>query len=113
MKTPTLLALIGVLGLGATILFGQGTDSEREARAQTTYFASGKIESRIEYDAGRRDGLGERWYSNGTKQSEGRYEAGRMEGEWRFWNADGTVDAERSGNYRAGDKVSSEVGGDR
>lgn len=102
MKLPALLVIAGVLGLGTTILFGANARGAGADDAQTTYFASGQIETRVEYQDGRREGAAERWYADGTLQSQGRYEAGRMEGEWRFWNADGSLDAERSGTYRAG-----------
>lgn len=103
MRLPFLLSGLGILGLSATLLFGQGgADSDP---AQTTYFASGQIETRIEYQDGRREGLAQRWYADGSKLSEGRYVAGRMEGEWQFWNADGSIDRARSGTYQAGARV--------
>lgn len=111
MKLPTLLAVVGALGLGATLLFGQGRTNARETDAQTTYFASGQLESRVEYAEGRRAGLAQRWFADGSKQSEGRYAAGLMEGEWAFWNTDGSIDAERTGTYQAGDKIASEADG--
>jgi antitoxin component YwqK of YwqJK toxin-antitoxin module len=110
MKLPTLLVLVGSLGLGATLLFGQGREATTATKAQETYFASGQLESRVEYDNGRREGLAQRFFGNGSKQSEGRYAEGRMEGAWRFWNADGSTDTERTGTYHAGDRISPEVG---
>jgi antitoxin component YwqK of YwqJK toxin-antitoxin module len=107
MKITSLLLFVGALGLGATLLFGQGRESGADANAQTTYFASGQLESRVEYADGRRSGLASRYFANGTKQSEGRFSAGLMEGEWKFWNADGSLDAERTGTYHAGDKIAS------
>lgn len=105
MKLPTLLVIVGVLGLGTTLLFGANVRGADADLAQTTYFASGQLESRVEYQDGRREGAAERWYADGTLQSQGRYEAGRMAGEWRFWNADGSLDAERSGTYQGGARI--------
>lgn len=105
MRLQTILATLGVLGLCTSLFLGYGRSTDPADRAQTTYFASGRVESRIEYSEGKRQGLAERWHASGTKLAEGRYEGGRMEGEWQFWNTDGTLDASRSGCYRAGEKV--------
>lgn len=105
MKLPSLLAIAGVLGLGTTLLFGANLRSSGSDRSQTTYYASGQLESRVEYQDGRRAGLAERWYADGARQSAGRYVDGRMEGDWQFWNPDGSVDPQRTGSYRAGDRV--------
>lgn len=104
MRITSVLAIAGVLGLGTSLYFAYGRPADAE-RAQTTYFASGRIESKIEYEAGKRQGLAERWLPNGTKVSEGHYEDGRMEGAWQFWNTDGTLNEARSGQYRAGQKL--------
>lgn len=111
MKFPTVLALVGTLGLGVTLLFGQTMGSRSDAEAQETYFASGQIESRVEYADGRREGSAQRFFANGSKQSEGRYVDGRMEGDWQFWNADGSIDAERTGSYRAGERIATDASG--
>ncbi|MDZ4771534.1 MAG: hypothetical protein SGI72_00215 [Planctomycetota bacterium] len=105
MKLPAVLAVIGTLGLGATLLLAQTRTDARDTAAQETYFASGQLESRVEYAEGRRDGAAQRYFANGTKEAEGRYDDGRMEGEWKFWNADGSVDAERTGSYLGGDRI--------
>lgn len=105
MKLTSILVLVGALGLGATILLGQGRDGGSDENAQTTYFASGQLESRVEYVEGRREGLAQRYFANGTKQSEGHFAAGLMEGDWSFWNADGSLDADRTGTYKAGERI--------
>jgi hypothetical protein len=109
MRLTSLLVLVCALGLGATILLGQIGSCSAIDKAQTTYFASGQLESRVEYVDGRRAGLAQRYYANGAKQSEGRYAAGVMEGEWQFWNADGSIDVQRSGIYQAGALVTTET----
>ena len=111
MKITSLLLLVGALGLGATILFGQVRGSGNDTRAQTTYYASGQLESSIGYEDGRRSGPAQRFFANGAKQSEGIYAAGLMEGAWQFWNADGSIDAERTGTYHAGLRIASEASG--
>jgi antitoxin component YwqK of YwqJK toxin-antitoxin module len=105
MKFPILILVLGALGWVATLHFAEGSAGAAE-RAQTTYFASGQIESKIEYEDGRREGLAERWYSDGKKAAEGRYASGRMVGPWQFWNSDGSLDEQRSGNYRDGERPS-------
>lgn len=110
MKLPILILVLGAVGWTATRLFAEthaGTDADH---AQTTYYASGKMEARYECHGGKRDGTAERWYPNGTKQAEGLYEDGSMAGTWQFWNADGSVDAERTGVYRAGEKIAASTG---
>jgi hypothetical protein len=109
MKFPLLILVLGAIGWMASHLIAGGPPRAAE-RAQTTYFASGRIESKIEYEDGKRDGLAERWYADGTKAAEGRYEDGRMVGEWSFWNADGSLDAQRTGSYRDGERLAE--GGD-
>lgn len=103
MKIATLLFLLGAAGLTANTLLGR--DRSSPEKAQTTYFASGQIESSTEFESGKKQGLATRWYANGTKLSEGRYENGRMEGDWQFWNTDGSLDAERTGHYALGTKT--------
>jgi|GEM_PF-1637203 len=105
MKLPMILVLVGVLGLGVTLVARGGSSGPDENRAQTTYFASGKLESRVEIQDGKRHGRAERWYSNGNRMSDGHYVNGRMEGEWFFWNPDGTNDATRTGTYRDGEHL--------
>jgi MORN repeat protein len=109
MKLPVLILVLGALGWSATLLFGESRSHAAADRAQTTYYASGQIESKIEFEDGKRQGAAERWHTNGTKMAEGRYEDGLMVGEWKFWNADGTADTQRTGLYRLGEKVAAEV----
>ena len=107
MKFPILILVLGAVGWGASLLFGESSSQASES-AQTTYYASGQLESKTEYEDGQRQGAAERWHKNGTKMAEGRYEDGRMVGEWHFWNADGTEDVQRSGIYAHGEKVAAE-----
>jgi antitoxin component YwqK of YwqJK toxin-antitoxin module len=110
MKLPILILVLGALGWCASLLFGQSANRASDD-AQTTYYASGQMESKTAYVDGKRQGTAERWYTNGTKMSEGRYEDNRMVGEWRFWNADGSEDTQRSGNYENGEKVATAAAG--
>ncbi len=104
MKLPILILVLGALGWAASLLLGESSTQASED-AQTTYYASGQLESKVEYEDGKRSGMAERWHTNGKKMSEGRYEGNRMVGEWRFWNADGSEDTQRSGTYEHGEKV--------
>ena len=103
MKTPALVVLAALAGL--TISVRALRASSEAAASQTTYYANGQIESECEVRDGRKEGLCRRFYANGEKQAEGAYAAGRMDGPWTFWREDGSVDAERSGDYVAGDRV--------
>lgn len=94
---------MGIVGWAYNL---RASAAAREVPAQTTYYANGQIRSRIEYRDGHRDGIGASWYASGAKQAEGAYSDGQMEGSWTFWLPDGTLDAERSGLYRQGLRLS-------
>jgi hypothetical protein len=106
MKFAILILILGAAGFGVTRLVGGGSGAASPDDFQTTYYASGQIESKFEYEGGKREGSAERWYANGKRMAEGRYKDGRMEGAWQFWNADGSSDAARTGTYKAGERMS-------
>lgn len=97
---------LGVIGIAGWAYDMHASAAAREVPAQTTYYANGQMRSRIEYQDGHRQGLGTAWYASGAKQAEGTYTDGRMEGSWTFWLPDGSLDAERSGIYRDGLRLS-------
>ncbi len=105
MKFAILILILGAAGFGVTRLVGAGAAGAGSDDFQTTYYASGQIESKFEYENGKREGTAERWHANGKIMAEGRYQDGRMEGAWQFWNADGTSDKARTGTYKAGERV--------
>jgi len=113
MKWNTVLLMTGLLGLG---LVGatQGLRAP-EAEAQTTYWANGNLQSRVEVDEGVPNGRSARWHPDGTKHAEGVVREGRMEGRWDFWLANGTPDVQRTGTYAAGIRLeeSATTGGGR
>jgi antitoxin component YwqK of YwqJK toxin-antitoxin module len=103
-KTKTLLLLVGLLGL--VPVARSLAAAARAHEAVETYYADGSLKSRIETEAGRPDGRCVRFYPDGTRMAEGRFEDGREQGRWVFYTPDGTVDAERSGVYQDGRRVS-------
>ena len=104
MRTALLLA-----GLIGSLLFAArgplGLTSSRAEAPQTSYYGNGKLRSSICYEDGLRDGPAGEWYADGARASQGAYEAGLREGPWTFWEPDGRLDEQRSGLYRAGERV--------
>jgi hypothetical protein len=105
MKLPILVLVLGAAGFCATRVVGAARSEASSDRVQTTYYASGKLETKYAYEDGKRQGTAERWHPNGQLMAQGQYREGRMEGAWQFWNADGTPDPQRSGVYEAGERV--------
>jgi len=63
------------------------------------------LEARGEYASDVLVGVWTYWHPNGAKRAQGAYADSKLAGEWRFWKPDGSADLERSGVYRAGDRV--------
>jgi len=105
MKAPVVFVLAGLAGLTISVRALRGNGDAAESGVQTTYYANGQVDTECETREGRREGRCAHYASDGKKLSEGAYVAGRMEGTWTFWLEDGSVDAERSGNYTAGERV--------
>lgn len=103
MKWNTALLITGLLGLGV-VGATQGL-APKSPTESTTYWANGKLQSRVETNDGTPSGWSERWYPSGAKQAQGSFRAGRMDGPWEFWLPDGTPDVERTGTYRAGVRI--------
>jgi antitoxin component YwqK of YwqJK toxin-antitoxin module len=57
------------------------------------------------YVDGERSGHWEFWYAGGAPSAAGSYDAGARAGRWTFWKRGGAVDAERSGEYVAGERA--------
>jgi antitoxin component YwqK of YwqJK toxin-antitoxin module len=107
MKSLRMLFVAGALGLTATAATLLHRTEAAEDLAQTTYYASGQVQTRFEVgERGEKHGRFERFYADGTAQSQGAYLDGRMDGDWTFWNADGSVDEARSGSYVDGQRAS-------
>ena len=66
------------------------------------YRASGEVEWRAGYAAGKREGAFESFHPGGAKSSAGTFREGKEEGVWSYWTSDGRLDATRSGTYAAG-----------
>ena len=77
----------------------------RAEHVQTSWYASGRMESRAELEDGVREGPATEWYANGQERCSGKYAQGLREGTWAFYTSDGKLDAERSGTYSAGVRV--------
>ncbi|MDA1264838.1 MAG: hypothetical protein O2816_07155 [Planctomycetota bacterium] len=68
-------------------------------RTRTTYVSAPTAEGRIPHGAHRA------WHENGELSEEGVFEQGQREGTWRFWDEDGALDAARSGEYAADERL--------
>lgn len=72
---------------------------------QTQWYPSGQLQSRAVLEHGVREGEASEWYANGKQRCSGRYEQGLREGAWVFYTAAGDIDAARTGNYSAGERL--------
>jgi antitoxin component YwqK of YwqJK toxin-antitoxin module len=106
MKLPYVLLIVGVAGLAVSVHALQTRGSNGDGGVQTTYYANGQVRTESTLVNGKRDGASTSYFSDGKKMSAGAYSAGKMEGAWTFWRADGSLDAERTGDYRDGEKQS-------
>jgi len=108
MKLPILAtALIGtVLCFTGWLPFGSGT-AKAPDEVQTLWYPSGQVKSRAEVEDGVREGPATEWFANGQERASGAYHDGLREGPWIFHTEDGAIDAERSGDYRAGVRTES------
>lgn len=108
MKWNTVLLGAGLVGVGV-VGASQGLRPDAPAE-KTTYWANGKLQSRVETSDGIPNGRSVRWHPDGTKHAEGVLRDGRMEGAWEFWLPSGATDAERSGTYRDGVRIAEDAG---
>ena len=104
MKLPYVLLIVGVAGLAVSVHALQTRGSRDDLGMTTTYYANGQVRTESTLVSGRREGASTSYYADGKKMSEGAFTAGKMEGPWTFWRADGSLDAERTGEYRDGEK---------
>lgn len=109
---PTMrLIWIAVGVAGIALLLGGASGLTRGAAVaaddtQTTYFQSGQIQTRFTRIDGQREGAASEWYANGQERCAGEYLHGEREGAWVFFHSDGSIDAERTGTYVQGKRVS-------
>lgn len=104
MKLPAVLLCLGMVGVTASLGALQTSRAEPGSEAQTTYYASGQLQSETEYRDGRREGPSRRWYPDGRAMAQGSYASGKLEGRWQWWQPDGRPDLARSGLYHDGER---------
>jgi len=71
----------------------------------TAWHRNGQKSAEGVYKSGSAEGHWVGWYKNGQKRMDGGLKDGEEEGRWTFWNENGSVDTERSGIYKAGEKI--------
>lgn len=89
---------------GQVAATGALVDGLREGE-WTTRHPTGALLSRLTYRAGVLHGQAEGGAPDGAPLWEGTYAEGERAGPWRFWGPDGTIDATRTGEYVAGERV--------
>jgi len=94
-----------VLAIAILLVFFQP-----DTQVVVTHYPNGYTETETHYvlDAAGQpveQGRHRRWHPNAKLAEEGRHERGERTGEWRFWNEAGELDLERSGVYRAGERI--------
>lgn len=72
----------------------------------TEWYKNGQKWYEGHYRGGGQEGIWTTWYLNGRKLTEGKYENGKEEGLWTSWHEDGSTNAEESGLYKDGKKIS-------
>ena len=71
------------------------TSTKLILKASTSYYKSGQVSYKVEYDA---DGLNSRktwWHNNGNKSKMITFKGGKLDGVWVTWSYDGIKTKER------------------
>lgn len=102
MRTAIVLAaLLAALFLARNLLAGASDGPS----PTLTFHGDGSLKRSIVYVDGLPSGPAEEFYADGSPAWRGGYKDGEREGPWTFWNRSGEVDGERTGTYRAGQKL--------
>lgn len=71
------------------------------------YFPDGSVREQGAYSHGEKSGPWKHWHENGELAAQGSYLGGLAEGVWVYYESSGAVDAELTGVYENGQRISS------